>query len=197
MCCSGHRLTASYLDPHRLQDVLQSNLRIGSNLSLPAFISALVSRQAVCPPGSSGCELGGPRKAGGVYTVGQGLPAPRLLKRRIHSYPRLQQTEAAAEFAETTGFFTEMSAATDAPGELSFISEHDTDSESSEPAVQKKKKKVKKKSESPAAPTTVRVTAVNTKASSSLGRKKTPKTTEEPLPKRGQTNEAFEPDFKT
>ncbi|KAG9347667.1 hypothetical protein JZ751_005239 [Albula glossodonta] len=89
--------------------------------------------------------------------------------------------------------------AMDSPGELSFISEHDTDSETSDTTVHKQKKKKKtrvKKSESPAAPTPACITAVNPAVPGNPGRRMTPKTTDRPLPKTGQTNRAFEPDFE-
>ncbi|KAJ8409657.1 hypothetical protein AAFF_G00217160 [Aldrovandia affinis] len=96
---------------------------------------------------------------------------------------------------------TEACGAMDSAGELSFISEHDTDSESSDAMVhkqqkKKKKKKVKKKSESPAAPAPVHSTTAGPAVTGGSGRKKTPETTGRPLPKRGQTNRAFEPDFE-
>ncbi|XP_061097563.1 uncharacterized protein LOC133128208 [Conger conger] len=96
----------------------------------------------------------------------------------------------------------QMSNSVDSPGELSFVSEHDTFSDSSDTSARrqrqrkekekKKKKKMRKKSERGVASHSPCETAADPMLPSSPCERKTPKVAERPAT--GQTNGAFEPD---
>ncbi|KAJ8275282.1 hypothetical protein COCON_G00099070 [Conger conger] len=102
----------------------------------------------------------------------------------------------------TSACAAQMSNSVDSPGELSFVSEHDTLSDSSDTSARrqrqrkekekKKKKKTRKKSERGVASHAPCETAADPTLPSSPCERKTPKVAERPAT--GQTNGAFEPD---
>ncbi|MBN3324302.1 AHI1 protein, partial [Atractosteus spatula] len=106
------------------------------------------------------------------------------------------------ETADRSPTPAKMSAAVSYSGELKFISEHDTDTDSPVTTVQKKKKKLKKKStegrsEAPAVTdveSSQTVTAGDAAAPTASVRKKRSKTSAKTIHKGGQANSAFEPD---
>ncbi|XP_066556183.1 jouberin [Amia ocellicauda] len=101
------------------------------------------------------------------------------------------QTNETAEQSPTPA---KMSAVISASGDLKFISDHDTDTDSPVPVVQKKKKK-KKSIESKSQAASDTAAASDPVLLTLPARKKRANIPGKPVAKRGQTNNAFEPDY--